>query len=278
MLKLQEDFFAIQQTDISKAGLAIAHSADSFAFSLFDTEQSLYKGLCTYSTDGTGKEKADSTLKAIKEKISNKQTLSEVRISIRTNYFTLIPEIFFDSSQAVKHLELLFNPDEMNLVAQYDYHPAAGIYLVYYSPYNLINQLSSNFGKVQVNHYLTPLLNRIYRKSPADGLNALVLFTENQFLLLIMQNGNIQFCNAFEINTPEDFNYFLLTSFSRYELDQSKATVYFTGKTNKQQEFLDAAKANFPKIVSYIPFPPSAAPDIQAEFHNCYPDLFNLFL
>lgn len=93
--------------------------------------------------------------------------------------------------------------------------PDSEIVIVYSTTNEISTLVSKYFGKVEIVHHAVPFLQTLLKFPPsnADESSIHVQFHKNFIDIAILKQKQVQFCNSFHVQTPEDAIYYIMNAF-----------------------------------------------------------------
>ncbi|MFM1875648.1 MAG: hypothetical protein RL266_1385 [Bacteroidota bacterium] len=153
---------------------------------------------------------------------------TENQFSISDNLVTQIPKSLFDESFIEKSFEFVFgNSDELHL-KQYEFRnsPTVGFYAI-----------PKGFpGSIIANCHSSYLLWLDDLSTKSKRSEAFLTLNERQFSLVVYRNGQLNFCNWFQFEKPEDVLYFLMASLEALNVLHSEIDLVLQGDIEKGDE------------------------------------------
>lgn len=193
-------------------------------------------------------------------------TFKEHEVCINTPYFTLVPKELFDplAIEAV----LRFNIDLPSTPLQYDAVPVknTNYYLLYALPKELISAYRRKFPNVHFRCSLAKLIANLRAQNAGDNAT-ICWYNEGELHIIDFKNKELQLCNAFTCNSPEDVVYFVLNAFRQLEYNHENRPLILMGGISQESEMYSllrqyvkeitflkrSPKLNYSEAVSAIP-------------------------
>ncbi|MBK0404711.1 DUF3822 family protein [Adhaeribacter sp. BT258] len=156
---------------------------------------------------------------------------NEIRVAIKNQNFTYIPETLFDPSAAQHYLNLHAEPDEFHEEILTYRHPKIEAVSIFTIDSYLIKWFEETFTrkKLRFMHQTSPLIEGILNEHQRSLQKKTYLYIEqNNLSILLAQDGRLEFCNQFYYASAEDFIYFTLLVMQEQKLnpDQDPVTVW----------------------------------------------------
>ncbi|MCC7050278.1 MAG: DUF3822 family protein [Bacteroidia bacterium] len=139
-----------------------------------------------------------------------------------------IPHNFSDSEDNIKWLQHQFKIGSNFWVGTYNY-PQLEASVIYAVPLLLYNSLLARFPSAR--YYSSgALLPEMYLNNYTEHQQTLVgLINHTHFYASVFIKGKLQLLNSYEINTDEDFMYFILNLMDKLQLSQNDCKVFLGG-------------------------------------------------
>lgn len=155
----------------------------------------------------------------------------EIRVAVKNQNFTFIPEALFEENAAADFLKLHAETDEFHDRILTCHHQKIEAVSIFTADKYLLDWFKSTFTdkKVLFLHQTSPLLEGVLNKHDRDMQKKQYLYVEqNTLSILLARDGNLEFCNQFYYATPEDFIYYTLLVMQEQKLnpDQDPITVW----------------------------------------------------
>ena len=155
-----------------------------------------------------------------------------IRVSVKNNNFTLIPQTLFHKEAAEEYLQLNCNLDLFHEeIATYQQAGLDAVNLFTIDKY-LIKTLQQVFPEkpVAYRHQTSVFISTLLHYNDRHGNKKLMGFIEkNSLTLLVFQEGMLQFCNVFHYTNSEDFIYFLLFVMQEQKLNPEEDVIKIWG-------------------------------------------------
>lgn len=172
-------------------------------------------------------------------------TYDDILVLHDNNLNTFVPDTYFDERNSGSYLQYntkvfatdFFTHDDLEL------HKMKNVYVPYVA-YN--NFFIDQFGEFTYKHINTNLVE--FALNETKNLNEISVhahISKTHFELIISQKGNLILFNSFEIQTPEDFIYYILFSYEQLKLNPEKTPIHLFGTIEKND-------SNFEIVYNYI--------------------------
>ncbi len=169
-----------------------------------------------------------------------------IKISLDSDYFTLIPERLFKEKDRELYLDKTARKkNNLDFVSD-DYIPFNKSKLVYSWNKELINVLKNYFPSSRIFHLLNPLLRGWKKQSEIKEGKKIFLHVETgYFTISFFQEAELIFINRFHYKTASDFLYYVLLIFDQFELKPETSPVIISGELVENSEI-------YKKLFRYI--------------------------
>jgi hypothetical protein len=229
--------------------LSVQVSPDGFAFCLLDTIRNKYVLIRSFEPE----ENKKFNIQQLDELISKDDFLTrrykKVHLLIPSQKFTLIPSPLFDPGKKDEYFTFNHIKEEgeiviVNKLADPD------SYILFSVPKPINDLISKYYPEAHPFHHVKPLLNHISHSRKTISGNYIHLHIERDFFnLIIFNEKQLSFCNAFTYRNISDILYFVLNVFKKQEIKQEEI-IHFSGITEKY----DDLSSNFSIYVRTIKF------------------------
>ena len=203
-----------------------------------------------------------------------------IRVSVKNQNFTLIPETLFHKAAAEDYLRLNCNLDTFHEeVVTYQQAGLDAVNIFTVDKY-LKSTLQAVYpGKlISYRHQTSVFISTLLHYSDRHGTKKLMGFVEkNNLTLLVFQGGMLQFCNVFHYTTPEDFIYFLLLIMQEQKLNPEEDVIKIWGDMTYDSALFTMMR----KYIRHVYFgnkPAGAAYSYKLEdqFEHRYLDVYGI--
>jgi len=156
---------------------------------------------------------------------------NEIRVAVKNQNFTFIPETLFEPAAAQHYLNLHAEFDDANEEILTYRHPKIEAVSIFTLDSYLIKWFEETFTrkKLQFMHQTSPLIEGVLNEHQRSLQKKTYLYIEqNNLSILLAQDGRLEFCNQFYFASPEDFIYYTLLVMQEQKLnpDQDPVTVW----------------------------------------------------
>jgi hypothetical protein len=155
----------------------------------------------------------------------------EIRVAIKNQSFTLVPESLFSPKSAAQYLELNCTIDPYHDQVHTYHHAGIEAVNIFAADKYLVQALAETYPDkaIQVVHHTSALLSALLHYGARNGQVKVYVYVEkNSLTMLLVRDGSLLFCNMFHFTTPEDFMYFLIFVMQEQKLnpDQDPVTIW----------------------------------------------------
>ncbi|MCV6631577.1 MAG: DUF3822 family protein [Flavobacteriaceae bacterium] len=174
--------------------------------------------------------------KAIASTEISKYRFKEVKLLFKNEKTTIVPKDLFDEKELLSYLRFNSRVIESDFLA-FDEIPNTDLVNVYVAWKNLIDYAKKQFDTLQYRHYNSILIEHYIRSNSTkhETILKMVLDTNN-FVLLAVNNKNLEYINSFSYRTKEDLVYFVLFCLEQLELNPAKTIIEVFGKTDMNDD------------------------------------------
>lgn len=207
----------------------------------------------------------------------------QVRVSINSASFTLIPKLLFRKEYAASYLSLIRGGAlPTHEYAQAYEHPE-GFYSVFNVEYALSEYLSATYPlqTIRIVHQTSALIGATLGCWPSTtGSQQLWLYFEDEFVsILLRTNGELMYCNRFGFKNAQDLTYYVLYVIEELNLQPLTVEVILYGEITP---FADtyARLAQFVRHITFGQIPQGLilSPDFSDLLEHRYLSLYGLAL
>ncbi|MDX2305052.1 MAG: DUF3822 family protein [Microscillaceae bacterium] len=152
--------------------------------------------------------------------------------------FTLIPREFFEESSPEKYLNLSAYKNESYLVVAAEQQSVDAIN-IFYAEKKLVNWFHKTYPTrvIEFTHQSAAFIEGVKRQNPKSKQSQTHIFIDNNyFILLVVKEGQLEFCNVFPYHTSNDFIYFVLFVMDELRLDKESCPVKLYGNIDHNSE------------------------------------------
>lgn len=165
---------------------------------------------------------------------------SEVSLVYATNLYSLVPSALFDETKASEYLK--FNSKILaNDYVTFDTIEQEEIKVVYVPFVNINNWFFEKYGSFNYYHATTVFLNTVLNRKTSSLPQMYLHFNHNSFDCVVLNKGDLQLCNSYPFNTPEDFIYYTLFAMEQLQLNPETVPVYLCGAIEEGDPFYTMA-------------------------------------
>ncbi|HSN50678.1 MAG TPA: DUF3822 family protein [Bacteroidales bacterium] len=176
------------------------------------------------------------------------------KISLLNNRYTLIPEQLFIPEEKETYTSFLLDSRKENEEIRSDRIEHAGIYSVYAIPEHFPDKLHSVLPDAKLYH-ISGVLIRSLLVNFSHSLSSVQIFLnvrDEAFDLLIFSEKQLQYCNSFNIRTPEDLVYYLIFVMEQLDLDPEVVPMFLLGEVSPDTPLFEII-FRYIRNVSFIP-------------------------
>lgn len=168
-------------------------------------------------------------------------TFTEVIVLHQNNWSTLVPLPIFKKEHIADYLK--FNTKILpSDLLDYDSLNHLDTCCVYVPFTNINNYIFDKFGSFTFKHTTTVLVENLAILEKNNDIKKVYLnFNLNHFDLVIFNSGKLIFYNNFEVETPEDFLYYVLFTFEQLNINPELVKTSLLGHINTTNAFYKMA-------------------------------------
>jgi hypothetical protein len=157
---------------------------------------------------------------------------NEVRVAIKNQNFTFIPETLFDPAAVEHYLSLHCDYDEFHDEILTFRHSRIEAISIFTADSYLVKWFEETFGRRKLHflHQTSALIEGVLNQHERSLQKKTYLYVEQNFLsILLVQEGRLEFCNQFYYTTPEDFMYYTLLVMQEQKLNPDQDPIMIWG-------------------------------------------------
>ncbi|WP_192820733.1 DUF3822 family protein [Rufibacter sp. LB8] len=185
--------------------------------------------------------------------ILQKRNWSLVRIGIKNQQFTLIPETLFDVNAREEYLKLNAVVEPGQEQVHHYAHPRLELMNVFTAPVALEAWAASHFQNTRVEfvHQTSALMEGFLHMAERSGKPKLYIYVDKNYLTLVVLQGlRLEFCNSFYFTSYEDFIYFVLFVLQEKKMNPEQDQVFVWGELMHNSELHDVLR----KYIKHVHF------------------------
>ncbi|CAM4279037.1 Protein of unknown function [Pedobacter westerhofensis] len=248
----------------SDCNLLLKITADSFSYAIIDKHSRQLKAVFDQQ------ECEDTTAElatALKRDSYLSLSFREIKVSVYTPNTIAIPNSLFNRNELNSYANFFAEASSANLYTR----PFAkfGFTSVFNFEQFIEETLDKSLASAARYEHHTPLL---ALGSAAKGTSLLLDFTVGSFNVLLLENRKMIFQNTFQIDTPEEFNYYLLLLIQELKLDPSCSTVLLSGIIHQDDGYYSCLSKYFGELHFNLPpadqFDHAILDDMPAHYYS----------
>ncbi|WP_461303090.1 DUF3822 family protein [Aureisphaera sp.] len=164
-----------------------------------------------------------------------------VQLLYSTNTYCAVPSSLFDENKASEYLK--FNTKILgNDFIAHDVLKNHGVVVVYVPFININNYIFDRYGGFEYYHSASVLINDFLNMEKHNTEEKVFLHVKDtEFDCIVIHRGELQLCNTYSYQTPEDFIYYVLFCLEQLKLNPDTVNISLCGsidKTDEKFEFL----------------------------------------
>jgi len=233
-------------------------------------------GFCESSAFNDEDEKAHHVLKtAVDAEPILALRFKSVKVCFRSDKNTLIPSDLFDSKALEEYFEWTSETDEKEILV-YDYLNNLDAFNVFSIHKKLFKKLNDTFSNTKLFDLNSVIIQNLLRENKGTRDKKMFVYKEADSLhIYALENGKLIFSNRFDIETEEDFVYYILAVCEQLHINTASLQVLLMGDIeagNSYHELLGSyleniSFADFPKGI-YLPQELQQIP--SQRFHHLF--------
>lgn len=203
----------------------------------------------------------------------------QVRISVASDFYTLIPEPLFQKGHEMHYLHQVAHVETGWSILTH-HLPTENTVLVAALDKTYQTALSNYFTGAAIFHPFSPLLAGCQRIAQhRTGMQLFANIRHHLLQMALFRDQHLIFTNQFPFHTTQDFVYFLMLVFDQFGLDPEETPLFLSGMLLEDSDIYRA-------IYRYVRHPGFVAPPahlilsppFRATQHHLYFDLYSLQL
>jgi len=170
-----------------------------------------------------------------------KETFNQVTVIYRNDLATVVPKDLFRENNLADYLK--FNSKILHTdFVSYDELDTQPLVLVYVPLVNINNFIYDTFGAFTYKHFATVFIEQtLTYKTDNSTETMFVNVGENQFEVVVLNQGKLLLYNAFSYATKEDFIYYILFTAEQLKLNPESFKLIFTGNISRNDSLFEIA-------------------------------------
>ena len=214
--------------------LSILIGMDSLAYMLSDANRQIHL-LRNYELNTNAAALSDEIGAVLLQDEYMRRQYKNVRVSIATKNYTLIPSRLYNPLEKKSYLQPLTQLSDQLVVRVDELQPfvAKNVYGIDASLFDTTTKFLPN-GRIY--HAGTAFLTALHQKNKAEGYRIFLQVDTGVLMVALMDRKDLIFINSFEWQSAKDFVYFLLLVFDQFTLDADEVPVFVAGKLVEDSE------------------------------------------
>lgn len=248
----------------SDCNLLLKITADSFSYAVIDKHSRQLKAVFD-------QQECEDTAAELASALRRDSYLSlpyrEIKVSVYTPNTIAIPNNLFNRNELNSYANFFAEASSANLYTR----PFAkfGFTSVFNLEQFIEETLDKSLASAARYEHHTPLL---ALGSSAEGTSLLLDFTVGSFNVLLLENRKMIFQNTFEIDNPEEFNYYLLLLIQELKLSPSSSAVLLSGVIHQDDAYYNCLSKYFGDLRFNLPpadqFDHTILDDMPAHYYS----------
>lgn len=215
--------------------LSVQAGPDGFSFSLLDTIRNKFVLVRSSEPEDNKYYNAEKINDIIGKDDFLSRRYKKVNLLMPSAKFTLVPAPLYDPGKKDEYFTFnhVLNEDRIIVSNKLD-DPDS--FIVFDVPKDVYDLMCSFHPGTLPCHQIKPLLNHISHSRRSMNGNYIHVHVEREFFnLIIFDNNQLKFCNAFKYRNITDILYFVLNTFKNLGLNQEE-TLHLSGQTEKYDD------------------------------------------
>ncbi|WP_210490583.1 DUF3822 family protein [Rufibacter aurantiacus] len=225
---------AFDPSSSASAHLYINFGAHRIRLGVLDAQRNKFVALEDYEAESPSSvENAISQLQQLRSvsPLLEERKWQQVRIGIKNQQFTLIPEALFDLNAREEYLKLNAVVEPELEVVHHHEHPRLELINVFTVPASLEAWSGTHFqnSPIEFVHQTSALMEGILHMAERSSRPQLFIYVDKNYVTLVVLQGlKLEFCNSFFFTSSEDFIYYVLFVLQEKKMnpDQDQVTVW----------------------------------------------------
>ena len=165
-----------------------------------------------------------------------KQSFAAIVVIHKNDLTTMVPKALFKEDNLADYLKFnnkILSTDYITF-DDIDINDSVNVYIPFV---NINNFLYDRFGEFTYKHFSTILIEQILKvEKNADKPKMYVNICEDNFDIVVVENGKLRLYNSFDYKTKEDFIYYILFTAEQLDLNPETFELIFTGNIDSKDE------------------------------------------
>ncbi|MBC3540265.1 DUF3822 family protein [Rufibacter sediminis] len=225
---------AFDPSDSASAHLYISFGAHRIRMGVLDAQRNKFVALEDYEVERPSTvENAISFLQtqSVSNPLLQERKWQQVRIGVKNQQFTLIPEALFDLNAREEYLRLNAVVEPEHEMVHHHEHPRLELINVFTLPAALHEWSVPQFknSPVEFVHQTSALMEGMLHMAERSARPHLFIYVDKNYVTLVVLQGlKLEFCNSFFFTSSEDFIYYVLFVLQEKKMnpDQDAVTVW----------------------------------------------------
>jgi len=230
---------SFKNTDLRKTQLSIQINLDGFSFCIYNltSKQPIKFQRFEFNNRATTPEQLLNYIKTIYQ---NNDVLSmsyeKVNVIHQNELATLVPNAFFDQKNLKNYIKKSVKVLDIDFLS-FDTLASVDATSVYIPFVNVNNFIFSIHGSFTYFHSFSILIEKLQKEDLKNDKDKIFIHVNNtSFEILVFKNNTLQAINSFEIETSEDFIYYILFTAEQFDLNTETLDLMLLGDINKESE------------------------------------------
>ncbi len=232
--RVLDDAFTPDQS--TSAHLYISFGAHRIRIGVLDAQRNKFVALEDYEAERPAT--VEHAIAALQDLSGSNALLQprqwqQVRVGIKNQQFTLIPETLFDFNARAEYLKLNAVVEPGRELVHHHEHPRLELMNVFTVPAALQAWLAPQFNAspVEFVHQTSALMEGFLHMAERSARPQLYIYVDKNYITLVVLQGlRLEFCNSFYFASAEDFIYYVLFVLQEKKMNPEQDKVLVWGE------------------------------------------------
>lgn len=266
------------KTQVASYDLSILLGVDRFFYAVKNQHQSLVKLSEVVYPELFGEQNyslINSEVGAVFASDFFRLRFKSIRVILRNDRFTLLPQRLYKEGQEALYLEKStnLNSSDKLVVEELVGTEMLNIFAVEESTWNT---LKGHFPVSKISHSATPLILSFQKYLASKNEKRVLLeIGLDSFQIVFLDGSELLFANSFNYSSPEDFIYYVMMVFEQFRLKPENCPVFLAGIVEKDSD-LYKILFRYIRHIQFVAFPSNLVLDKMLDTNKNH-HYFNLF-
>ncbi|MDQ4139200.1 MAG: DUF3822 family protein [Bacteroidota bacterium] len=281
LTQIIDESFAVSNADVYN--LYIAASKYSFRFGIEDTIRHKFVALEDYSVSNVFTPiQLVHQLRTLITEHAFYSTVKwhQVRVGVKNQKFTFLPGTLYDANAATTYLKLHAELDELDDRVLSYHHQGTDMVNIFATEHFFGSMFYELFSpeRTQIRHQTSALIETLLHLTERTPQAKIYAYVEQNYLtLILLKDGNLEFCNVFYYLSPEDFIYFVIFVMQEHKLNPDHDPLLVWGDILHDSDLFDILRKYVRHV--YLGKRPSGllySYKFEEQFEHRYLEVFSL--